>query len=108
MTLTAAARSRGRVAVVGTLNVDLVWQVATLPRPGHTVLAEKTARFFGGKGANQAVAAARQEARVTLVGAIGDDADGRAYREQLAREGIDCEAVVTAREAATGTAHVYV
>lgn len=104
----AAVRSGGRVAVVGTLNVDLVWQVDALPRPGQTVLARRTERQFGGKGANQAVAAARQGARVALVGAVGDDAEGRAYREHLAREGIDADGVAVVGDVATGTAHVYV
>jgi ribokinase len=108
MTAMNAPRVRGRVAVVGTLNVDLVWQVSALPRPGHTVLAERTERQFGGKGANQAVAAARQGATVTLFGAVGDDAEGRAYRQHLAREGIDAATILCASEVATGTAHVYV
>lgn len=98
----------GRVAVVGTLNVDLVWQVASLPAPGQTVLATATERQFGGKGANQAVAAARQGARVTLVGAVGEDAEGRAYRDHLVREGIDPGQVTAVPGVATGTAHVYV
>lgn len=97
-----------RVVVVGTLNVDLVWQVPAIPRPGQTIVAEKVTRQFGGKGANQAVAAARQGARVALVGAVGDDSDGRAYREHLCREGIDAGAVATIPGVATGTAHVYV
>lgn len=96
------------MVVVGTLNVDLVWQVATLPRPGETVLACGTERQFGGKGANQAVAAARQGARVALVGAVGDDADGAAYRQHLAREGIAERGVRTVPGVSTGTAHVYV
>jgi ribokinase len=97
-----------RVLVVGTLNVDLVWQVPSLPRPGQTIVAEKVERQFGGKGANQAVAAARQGARVTLVGAVGDDAEGRAYREHLQREGLNVGAITTIPGVATGTAHVYV
>lgn len=97
-----------RVVVVGTLNVDLVWQVPALPRPGQTIVADKVERQFGGKGANQAVAAARQGARVTLVGAVGDDAEGRAYREHLQREGLDVGAITTVPGVATGTAHVYV
>lgn len=97
-----------RVVVVGTLNVDLVWQVPAIPRPGQTIVAEKVTRQFGGKGANQAIAAARQGARVALVGAVGDDSDGRAYREHLGREGIDAGAVATIPGVATGTAHVYV
>ncbi len=97
-----------RVVVFGTLNVDLVWQVAALPRAGETVVARATERQFGGKGANQAVAAARQGGVVTLVGAVGDDADGRAYRAHLAREGVEVGAVAEVAGAATGTAHVYV
>lgn len=97
-----------RVVVVGTLNVDLVWQVPALPRPGQTIVADKVERQFGGKGANQAVAAARQGARVTLVGAVADDAEGRAYREHLQREGLDVGAITTIPGVATGTAHVYV
>ena len=49
--------------------------VAALPRPGQTVLAHKVQRQFGGKGANQAIAAARQGAQVALLGAVGDDAE---------------------------------
>ena len=103
-----SAPLNGRVLVVGTLNVDLVWQVAALPRPGQTVLAERTERQFGGKGANQAVAAARLGARVALCGAVGDDADGAAYREHLAREGIDVSQLSVVPGVTTGTAHVYV
>lgn len=98
----------GRVAVVGTLNVDLVWQVASLPAPGQTVLATATERQFGGKGANQAVAAARQGARVTLIGAVGDDAEGRAYCEHLLHERINPAHVAVVPGVSTGTAHVYV
>ncbi|MSU47986.1 MAG: ribokinase [Opitutus sp.] len=103
-----AVKPPAHVYVVGTLNVDHVWQVPALPRAGQTVLATVTERQFGGKGANQAVAAARQGTRVTLIGAVGDDADGRLYREQLAREGIEVKYVATAAGVATGTAHLYV
>jgi ribokinase len=106
--MSGAGRPAARVVVVGTLNVDLVWQVPALPRPGQTIVADKVERQFGGKGANQAVAAARQGARVTLVGAVGDDADGRAYREHLQQEGINVGAITTVPGVATGTAHVYV
>ncbi len=106
--MSGEGRPAARVVVVGTLNVDLVWQVPALPRPGQTIVAEKVERQFGGKGANQAVAAARQGARVTLVGAVGDDADGRAYREHLQQEGINVGAITTVPGVATGTAHVYV
>lgn len=98
----------GRLAVFGTLNVDLVWEVEALPRPGETVAAIATSRHFGGKGANQAVAAARQGAHVTLVGALGRDAAGDDYRAHLLRQGIDQAAVASIDHEATGTAHVYV
>lgn len=100
--------SAGRVTVVGTLNIDHLWQVPALPRPGQTILASAVQQQFGGKGANQAVAAARQGAGVRLIGAVGDDADGRSYRAHLASEGIDGEHIAIVPGAATGTAHVYV
>jgi ribokinase len=109
MTMPFATHPAGaRLAVFGTLNVDLVWQVVALPRPGETVMALATERQFGGKGANEAVAAARQGASVALVGAVGEDAEGCAYLEHLAREGIDTAAVARSSGGATGTAHVYV
>ncbi len=98
----------GQVVVVGTLNVDHIWQVPALPRPGQTIIASAVERQFGGKGANQAVAAARQGARVRMVGAVGDDADGGRYRAQLGREGIDVALVAPMVGVSTGTAHVYV
>lgn len=98
----------GRVVVVGTLNVDAIWRVPSLPRPGETVLAESVEQQFGGKGANQAVAAARTGATVTLVGAVGDDAAGRSYREHLVLEGIATDHVAIVAGGRTGAAHVYV
>ncbi len=98
----------GGVAVVGTLNVDHIWRVPILPRPGQTILATTVERQFGGKGANQAVAAARQGAKVTLLGAVGDDAEGVSYRQHLQRQNVDSSFVATVPDIATGTAHVYV
>jgi len=97
-----------KVAVVGSLNVDYIATVERLPRPGETVLASGLLRRFGGKGANQAVAAARQDARVSMVGCVGNDDEGRAYRERLRHEGIDVRGVFGTGQALTGTALIAV
>lgn len=94
--------------VVGTLNVDLIWEVPALPRPGQTIIAAAAHRQFGGKGANQALAAARQGAKVALVGAVGDDIEGSSYCAYLRREGIDVANISVVAGVSTGTAHVYV
>ena len=79
----------GRVIVVGSINTDLVVTVPRLPAPGETVSGGDAQRFQGGKGANQAVAAARLGAQVVLVGAVGKDEFGRAALDALGQEGID-------------------
>lgn len=78
----------GRVLVVGSLNRDLVVRTPRLPGPGETVLADGLDHGFGGKGANQAVAAAATGAPTILIGAVGADDAGRAYRRRLADLGI--------------------
>ena len=77
------------VVVCGSLNMDLVARVATLPRPGETVPGHGLQRLPGGKGLNQAVAAARMGAKVAMIGARGDDADGATLAALLTAEGID-------------------
>lgn len=79
----------GRVTVIGSINVDLVVHADRLPMPGETVLGGRFAEFPGGKGANQAVAAARAGAEVTMIGAVGRDAYGEAAVEALREEGIN-------------------
>lgn len=98
----------GRVTVVGSLNVDRLSRVVRLPRPGETVLATETRVEFGGKGANQAVAAARHSATVAMVGALGDDADGAAYRAHLAQEGVCADAVAIVKGVGTGAAFICI
>lgn len=90
----------GRVVVLGSLNVDEVWQVARLPRPGETVLALDSQRYAGGKGGNQAVAAARAGARVRMVAAVGADEAGAAYQKRLEAWGIEGALTVVAPGAA--------
>jgi ribokinase len=97
-----------KVVVVGSLNVDYIASVKRLPAPGETVAATGLVRRFGGKGANQAVAAARQGARVSMVGCVGADDEGRAYCQRLRAEGIDASGVASTRKALTGTALIAV
>ncbi len=78
-----------RIVVVGSSNTDLVLAGSRLPKPGETLLGGEFQRFHGGKGANQAVAAARAGAHVTFIGARGEDDFGQAAAEALQREGID-------------------
>ncbi len=98
----------GRVVVLGSLNVDLVTHVSRHPRPGETVLGEGLQRLAGGKGANQAVAAAAAGAEVVMVGAVGEDEDGRAYVARLRRLGIETSGVAVLPGEATGTALIVV
>jgi ribokinase len=81
------------VCVVGGLNMDLVVRAPRLPRPGETALGQSFARFPGGKGANQAVAAARLGASVRMVGQVGQDPFGDELVAGLEREGVDTAGV---------------
>ena len=99
--------SAPRVIVVGSVNVDLVVVAERLPAPGETVTGGRFSRHGGGKGANQAVAAARLGARVTIVGAVGADELGDEALGLLEREGIDVGAVARL-DAPTGVALIAV
>lgn len=88
--------------------MDLISVAERMPRPGETVGNARFMQAFGGKGANQAVAAARLGGEVVLVAALGDDLSGRAMREHFAAEGIDTSCLVTDPENATGTALILV
>lgn len=83
------------VVVVGSVNVDLVLEVARHPRPGETLLGTSGRLYAGGKGANQAVAAARRGARTAMVGAVGQDANATAALAELVAAGADVAAVRT-------------
>ncbi len=96
------------VTVVGSLNTDLVIKAPKLPEIGETVLGGEFAIFPGGKGANQAVAAVKLGARVTMVGCIGGDAFGQQLRDGLAAEGIEVSHVRTERGVPSGVALVTV
>jgi ribokinase len=98
----------GRVLVVGSVNVDLVVRTDRLPAPGETVLGGTFSRFHGGKGGNQAVAAARLGATVMLVAALGDDELGGEARTALARDGVGTDVLVTLAGTSTGVALILV
>ena len=92
------------VVVMGSANMDLVAQVDRLPRPGETVTGRGFATVPGGKGANQAVAAARLGAKTAMVGRVGEDGFGRILRDRLKAENINVSAFCTSNTASTGTA----
>jgi ribokinase len=94
----------GRVIVVGSVNIDLVVVTDRLPKPGETVTDGRFARHHGGKGGNQAVAAARLGGRVAFIGAVGDDPFGIEARDALAAEGIDIGGLLTLPGESTGVA----
>ncbi len=98
----------GRVIVVGSVNVDLVAQVPRLPSPGETVTGAAFSRHQGGKGGNQAVAAARLGARTVFVGAVGDDDFGAAARHALEIEGVDVGGLRRIEATPTGVALILV
>jgi len=98
----------GRVIVVGSINVDLVVTVERLPGPGETVVGGHFARHHGGKGANQAVAAARLGAPTWFIGAVGGDGFGADVRETLGSQGVDVTGVLTLAGQPTGVALIMV
>lgn len=97
-----------RIVVVGSANTDLVVRGERIPRPGETVLGGDLLRAPGGKGANQAVAAARLGAAVTLVARVGDDEFGREALAGFAREGIDISHCHVDPDAPSGVALILV
>ncbi len=98
----------GWVVVVGSVNVDLVVSVDHLPARAETVTGGTFSRHHGGKGANQAVAAARLGAEVCFVGAVGDDANGRDALEALRAEGIETSGAAVMPDTPTGLAGIVV
>lgn len=99
---------QGEVVVVGSSNYDRTAYVETFPEPGQTVLTHEVREAVGGKGANQAVAAATLGADVVLLTALGDDAEGRAVQECLVAAGIELCALSPATGRRTGSAFITV
>ena len=96
------------IVVVGSLNADLVVRSPRFPAPGETIRGEDLATIPGGKGANQAVAAARLGARVAMIGCVGADAFGATLIENLKQNNVDVRHVLRDGSAATGTAIIIV
>jgi ribokinase len=96
------------ILIVGSLNMDLVVQIPAIPQPGETLLGGRFATFPGGKGANQAVAAARLGAQVSMVGRVGGDAFGEQMLKIVSNEGIDTRFISIDPQNATGVALIEV
>ena len=97
----------GRVIVFGSLSQDLHLHMARHPGTGETVMSGDIEYRFGGKGANQAVAAARAGAESIFVGKVGDDPQGHEYLERLAAFGVDTSRMEIMADVPTGTAIIY-
>lgn len=97
-----------RIMVVGSINTDLVMQVAVAPEPGETVTGQAFATFGGGKGANQAVAAARSGVTVAMLGGVGDDDFGRQRLLDLQREGVSTATVSVFDDLSSGVAIILI
>ncbi len=103
-----AAERTPAVVVVGSINMDLVAQAPALPQPGQTLIGRTFASEHGGKGANQAVAAARMGAHVAMIGRVGADANGTQLKQALADEGIDIAGLQVDGALPTGVALIVV
>ena len=101
-------KRRPKIIVVGSSNTDMIVRVAHIPRPGETILGGEFLTAAGGKGANQAVAAARAGGRVTFIGRVGRDSLGAAALAGLKREGIDTRRVMCDASQPSGVALIFV
>ncbi len=97
-----------RIAVAGSANIDLVTYTDNFPRPGETIFGREFSLGFGGKGANQAVAARLCGAEVAMVARVGDDLFGPANIENFAARGIDTSRVLTTPGVSSGVAPIFV
>ncbi|HHZ9144810.1 ribokinase [Proteus mirabilis] len=97
-----------RLAVLGSINVDHIMNIAQFPKPGETVIGHDYKIAFGGKGANQAVACGRSGADITFIACVGDDAIGREIIAQLKTDNIDTDAIRIIPKTPTGVAMILV
>ena len=106
--MTHSVRSARGVCVLGSLNLDIVCRVDALPGPGETVIGQRVDRFTGGKGANQAIAAALYGAPTTLIGALGRDDAADLLLGHLAEAGVDTRGVVQLDGHISGHGYIHV
>lgn len=97
-----------KLAVLGSINADHILNLAHFPRPGETVIGKQYQVAFGGKGANQAVAAGRAGADIAFIACVGADEIGERIRQQLQQDQIDTAPVETVAQEATGVAMIFV
>lgn len=98
----------GKLAVLGSINADHILNLAQFPQPGETVIGKHYQVAFGGKGANQAVAAGRSGADIAFIAGVGEDDIGGRIREQLQRDRVDVSAVEMMKDETTGVALIFV
>ncbi|MGE5614260.1 MAG: ribokinase [Bacillota bacterium] len=98
----------GKICVIGSLNMDIAIHTPRLPAMGETIIGSGFMTIPGGKGANQAVAAARLGGDVTMVGHVGDDAFGNSLKQNLQANGVDVRHVKTMRNTPTGIAVIVI
>ncbi|NBJ70302.1 MULTISPECIES: ribokinase [Clostridia] len=99
-------RHNPQICVVGSINMDLMIETTKMPQQGETVLGQSFAFYPGGKGANQAVAAARLGANVHMIGAVGKDEFGASLVDHLRTEGIHTQGILMSDQKSTGVANI--
>ena len=95
-----------KITVIGSINMDLVTSTTQIPKVGETVLGQSFHSIPGGKGANQAVAAARLGGDVTMIGAVGDDSFGRTLVDHLTHQGINTKNIIEVKDVSSGIASI--
>lgn len=101
-------KNTDKLAVLGSINADHILNLETFPRPGETVIGKHYQVAFGGKGANQAVAAGRSGANIAFIACVGEDDIGQRIRQQLAEDKIDVASVEVIAGEPTGVALIFV
>jgi len=98
----------GKLVVLGSINADHILNINHFPQPGETVIGKQYTLAFGGKGANQAVAAGRGGADISFIACVGDDDIGERVRKQLASDHIDTQSIEAIKDSTTGVALIFV